>query len=805
MSTQATALDHLEPVKAADDPLPFRVELSLAPLIAFWEQAASGPDPVRAAFARIVGEQLAQAPELREPIRELAVIDRHRSLVDILMSVVFPRASWNADFRAALIPLNLRSFYATPLFERLFLGDDGMLHGRLNVEESAVYGLRLVNAYTYLLRRFYEIDIDVEHPIIVTVLDPVTGLDRHFKLGFDVAFIQAEPVGALPVLTEAQRQQILANPSDVVRLLELIPPDRFLFRGFTVLRAADVTEQEIMSALKRDLIERESIVANEPFRRLQQRLQALFKRPELELGLAAIDGEQVFLLNSSHQIEHGCIFADSTHHRVSDFAGSIFERATLQRRPIFIDDLAECASRGPREESLLQKQIRSIVVAPLVYRDATIGTMYLASPRAGAFNPAHSLMLEEVLPLFSMAVKRGMDELNARIEAFIKEQCTAIHPSVEWRFRQAVLRSIENSGPDTAPELEPIVFDGVYPLYGVTDIRGSSTQRNVAIQADLTTHLRLAQDVLRAGYHARDLPILDALAHKVGTYIDDISLGVKSGDELSILAFLRKHVEPVFPQLGALGGEVAVRLEAYRAAVDPRLGTVYRRRKAFDESVTLLNDAISSFLESEEDRAQAMIPHYFEKQRTDGVDFNIYAGASLIESGQFDGLYLRNLRLWQLMVLCGIARRTGALRSRLAVPLETTHLVLAHHAPLAIRFRLDEKRFDVDGAYNVRYEVTKKRIDKATIKGTAADRLTQPGKIAIVYAQSSEAAEYREYIEYLQARGDIAAGIEELQLDELQGVEGLRALRVTVNLHAASETEDVLAEPARLPLGNGRG
>ena len=67
-------------------------------------------------------------------------------------------------------------------------------------------------------------------------------------------------------------------------------------------------------------------------------------------------------------------------------------------------------------------------------------------------------------------------------------------------------------------------------------------------------------------------------------------------------------------------------------------------------------------------------------------------------------LYLRNLRLWQLMVTCGIARRTEAVLPRLTVPLVTTHLVLAHHTPLSIRFRFDERRFDVDGAYNVRYE-----------------------------------------------------------------------------------------------------
>src|SRR6185436_12165732 len=115
-------------------------------------------------------------------------------------------------------------------------------------------------------------------------------------------------------------------------------------------------------------------------------------------------------------------------------------------------------------------------------------------------------------------------------------------------------------------------------------------------------------------------------------------------------------------------------------------------------------------------------------------------------------LYLKNLRLWQLMVSCGIALRAEQVKERLPMPLETTHLVLVQHAPLAIRFRFDEKRFDVDGAYDIRYEIVKKRIDKALIKGTN-ERITQPGKIAIIYSQGSEAIEYRGYIEYLQSLG----------------------------------------------------
>jgi len=107
---------------------------------------------------------------------------------------------------------------------------------------------------------------------------------------------------------------------------------------------------------------------------------------------------------------------------------------------------------------------------------------------------------------------------------------------------------------------------------------------------------------------------------------------------------------------------------------------------------------------------------------------------------------------------------------------------------MSIRFRFDEKRFDVDGAYDIRYEIVKKRIDKALVKGSP-ERVTQPGKLAIVYGQPGEAAEYRGYLEYLRHLGYVSGEVEDLELEELQGVHGLRALRATVALR------DVPAEP----------
>ena len=782
-STVSTPIEAQFPV-AADDAFPFRRELSLAPLVTAWIEAADRETSLAGSIAGLVRDRLRSAPELMAPIGDLAVFTRHQELVDVLMAKVFPAASWQSDYGAVLAPFTVRAVYGTPSFRQLFLDEHGALRGRLNLDAESWAMGRLLRAYGMILKKYYDIDVHLDYPLVITTTDPDCALERHFRFDLGTRFLDVDTVGRPPVLSSAARQRLRDNLTDPQVLMELVPPDRFVFRGFGVVKATDITDQEVLSSLKRDLIEKESIVSSVRFERLQVQLRTFFRRPDLKLTLAAFHGERVLVLKYGCALEHSCIFADSTHLSRRDFAGTIFERALQPPSPLIIDDLSAYAPRGPVEEGMLRAGMRNIVLSPLQYGDEVIGLLELSSPHAGDIDPLTALKLREVLPLFSMAVRRSLQELESRVQAIIKEKCTAIHPSVEWRFRQAVLNTIERRTDGAVPEIEEIVFRDVYPLYGASDIRGSSTQRNLTIQADLTTHLGLARAVVEQARQAKHLPILDELGYRIGKQLAHIETDLHSGDEVTTLAFLRQHVEPLFEHVAHFDSAVRNRVEAYRTALDPQVGTVYRKRKDYEDSVTAINEAVSAYLDAEQEMAQAMFPHYFEKQRTDGVDYSIYVGASLVDGQAYDELYLRNLRLWQLLVACGIARQTDALRQRLPLPLETTHLILAHHSPLSIRFRSDEKRFDVDGAYNVRYEVVKKRIDKAVVRDSG-ERVTQPGRLAIVYAQPVEAQEYRGYLDYLMATGHVVGPVEELELDELQGVHGLRALRVAVDLSAS--------------------
>ncbi len=773
--------------KFSPDQLPpflFETFLTLKPLLDYWNQYDEDGDPIKTALVQKIREELQQAPELAGVIQDLSVIEKHRRLVDQLMSLVISPAFWKEMRSAAIVPFQMRSFYATPKFVQMEILKDGGFSVGVNLDPELLFMGKVLNAYSAILRKFYGVETGFDYPIILTCHDPVTMLPRYYRLHIDMRFIEIKHVQPLPQLSAEDKRLLLANPRNLQIWKKLLPPEVFQFHGFAVFNAVDVSDQEILSSLKNDLLEKDALISPLKFQRLQEKLRALLQRPDLLLGLAGLPGASNLLQQQGRKIGQSFILGDRCRYKCSSYAGSAYEQAIKNGEHVIIEDLAAHATRTEVEEIILQQGIKNIFIAPLHHDKQMIGLLELGSPNPGDINAVNIFKLREVFNILGIAIKRSLDELNDRIEAVIKNQCTAIHPAVEWRFRRAAMNYLQHQRDNVMAEMESIVFKEVFPLFGVSDIRGSSTRRNEAIRTDLLEQLRAAQHILRLALQHKKLPFLSKLDFNMDQQIERLEGGLSSGDESSVLDFLHREIEPYFEQLQEFGKEMRGEIEAYRAAVDPQHRVIYRRRKDFDVSVMQLNETISQYIDEEQEQAQKMFPHYFEKYKSDGVEHGMYIGASLVENGKFDALYLRNLRLWQLMLISGVARRVERLKNQLAVPLEMAHLILVQNIPLSIRFRYDEKKFDVDGAYNVRYEIMKKRIDKAVIKGTR-ERLTQPGKIAIVYSQPKEAAEYREYLEYLQAAGYLMPSLENFELEDLQGMHGLHALRVTVKQEEA--------------------
>ncbi len=260
--------------------------------------------------------------------------------------------------------------------------------------------------------------------------------------------------------------------------------------------------------------------------------------------------------------------------------------------------------------------------------------------------------------------------------------------------------------------------------------------------------------------------------------LKQLEFPLKADTEQQIQLYIENEIHPILRNTKT--DSTGVILEKnYFESLDEKSGMFYHSRKKFDNAMSIINKKLASILDKKQAEAQKIYPHYYERFKTDGVEHNLYIGSSIAPSKPFNTLYLHNLRLWQLQTLCEMEMEHHHLKFSLPYELDVTSLILVFSSPISIRFRMDEKRFDVDGTYNARYEVVKKRIDKANIKGTK-ERITEKEKITIVYSHNNEETEYLNYIKFLQFKKILEPSIEQFEVEELQGVSGLRAIRVKV-------------------------
>ena len=758
----------------------FKASLSLEPLYEHLKQTLDRLDGGWPHPGKAVLKAFETTPELRGDLKSPEVVEKYPILMARLMSAVFSSVQWETEPTGALTPFGLVPFFVSPEYKRLFMNADGTIGSQRTLEEAI--NSRAVMAYLGIMREFYGVDKELEKPLIFTARDEKTGLARLYRLRLELNFIKVRPIGQLPELGPEQREEILANLDNPSALKSILAPELFEFSGFSVVRSEEVTTTDTIAALGWDLIDQDSVVSKEGFMRLQGRLRTLFRRPDLMASLVALRGDKVFMLNMGCDLQKSCLFAGTRHVPMDMFQGTPYERI-MDGEIVRVPDIREEFSLTPFFNKEGYREMRSLLIAPLVFQGEVIGALDLASPEPGDLGPMEAVILDQIRPLFAMAIKKSLDDVENNIQSVIKEEATAIHPSVEWRFRQAAMNLMERRLTNKDGEIEPIIFKGVYPLYGSSDVRGSSEARVLAVREDLTDHLRLGLKVLDAAFRERPLPMLSELGASCREHLERMERQqtLASGDELAVTDFMQDRVEAVFGHLEGLGGSAAAALEEYRAAVDSVTGVVYTRRRGFEKSIDSLNERLTAYLDREAEEIQKNCPHYFERHRTDGVDYIAYAGNSLLENGGFDGFILENLRLWQLITACGLAWHTEDMKKEFSVKLETAHLVLVQNSPLSIRFRFDEKRFDVDGAYDVRHEIIRSRLDKAVLAKNG-QRLTQPGLLAVVYTHVDEATEMRRHLEYLHREGLVKPEVEDLDLGDLPGVHGLKALRVEIDL-----------------------
>lgn len=763
--------------------LPLQLFISFEKVITLYEKYGSEAmkDHPFHKSSKVMLTEIQKHPELVTGFSDLSLLHTYANTIDVLLDALFPEILSTNEIKAATIPFTFTSFKFTERFESLLknAGENYELSVR-NFEHDLMY----IHACTLILAMVYQTPVDLKRPFFFDIPDKNLGVMKHYRVAFNGDFLDIQPTANAPKLTEEDIKILLDNFDNVEVWKEKMPPNSYILKGFGIMNLFDVTADETISSIRTTLLEKDdgSIVE-----KLRKDLSEFFNIKDLKIGFSIFDLSQGALESTRIKKSESIILNDEQAISCETFFCShIINKVFHQQENIAISDVeryGNLSNKNPFYERMHQKDIGSLLLIPMKASESNdLALLEIASPRAYELNSVNQQKLKDIIPVFEAAVERSSEEYKNVLEATIQEHYTSLHPTVKWRFYEAaekyqtdIYNRVDNA------KIDQIIFEDVYPLYGQADIKGSSIARNNAIKEDLITQLTLAIKVLQEACKSEKMPIYNELMFRVKEYLNEVTDGLKAGDEIGILDFLKRDIYPVFKHVQELNTELETLVDTYMNRLDDNLHVVYEKRKAYEESVTMLNDKLAKFIDTKQEEAQGMFPHYFERYKTDGIEYNMYIGSSLTNEKKFDSLYLYNLRLWQLQIMCEIENVAYTIRKDMEHELRVASLILVHSNSLAIKFRMDEKQFDVDGAYNIRYEIIKKRIDKAHIKGTE-ERLTIPGKIAIVYSQEKDAREYMKYIKYLQSK-ELLGEIEHLELEDLQGVSGLKAIRVEVLYH----------------------
>ena len=758
---------------------PFQVKLSFHKLIERYKQLAAFGKGSVAAPAKAKLKLISLYPDLAEVIDGEEKLTSMSKTISQFLSDIFPVALTKEEIKAVTIPYQNKIFNPTAKFSRIIASSGSSFEISLSGDSRDCF---YVAACHLILKRFYGIELDIYKPIYFHTSSE-EGVDKHYKVLYNFEYLEIMPSPQAPLIFQSDIEDLIENYDKSAAWIAKFPPASWILKGFALMTLVDVTEEAAIATLKNNFLGQRS------FPGLQQNLNRIFSSvfniPDLNVGFSLFEQEegilsispfeqkiQSFLLNGMQQSHHTSVLCSHSYKKLID-----------TREHLIVPDIGKFMKAYPESViavNLASQQVKSFIMTPIVKNDVILGVLEVVSFKPHQLNGFNVDKLDMVMPYIADTIDRKLYELQNEIQAFIQNTYTRLDASVVWKFKKEAFNFLRCRNAGIAYHLKEIVFRDVFALYGQVDIKNSSAQRNECVRADLTAELEQLL-LLAALFENHDRTPLkkDAIA-QLTTFLTGLSRGIYADTEQEIENYLEGRIYPELSKFKEKytieNNEITQFLEKCK---NPH-GQFFAERQKYEQTISLINDNCAGILDKHQRNLQQIIPHYYERFKTDGVEHNLYCGPSISPEFHFSLEHLYLLRLNQLRILCDINFEHLRLKEDYPFPMELTTLIFTYQTPLTIKFRTDEQHFDVEGAYNLRYQVIKKRIDKARIFGSE-ERIVQPGKITIVYSEYKEQVEYMDYIRQIQLEGKLG-GIEEFDLEDLQGIAGLKGLRVALSV-----------------------
>jgi len=692
-----------------------------------------------------------------------------------------PKRYW-----ALATPLAEETFYGTEAFFELWkneleeqdLRDQMQDGGILNNQEKLMYAL--------IFERLYGLLAKENNTIVYYHLNEQGEIIDYYDLNIDFKFVDIKPKKELPqfdvgLLTKNANDTSLFDWNIVVNTIKI---EDFELSGFTILTVRKSSLEHTIKRIQSILLDLATYNYHLFLSDLEKIIAPILKGSDTVFSLFPL-----FQLNGlpffDYSITNKSILISETYANNS-YTNINPEVANYLKHPhlIFYNTMdAIKNTTSIFEERIKTSGVSTYLCIPLIHNHDLSGILEIYSHQLDQLDNETIHSLRELVPLLSQLSHDITTEFKKRIDEIIINRFTTIQPAVQWKFNHIAAQYIQEFENDEQnAHIKPVIFEEVYPLYGAIDVKDSTVIRNASILKDFSFKVKqlalLIDELSSDGTHQ----LIVAFSKRVDQITE--SLDHISFDEsmVKIIEFFRKDVQPFLDEARRQFPTKLAIIEHYARHFFTNRDTGEFYRNEFETSLRQVNHIISKELNHFNSFIQGNYPSYFQKFRTDGIEYDIYVGESITPQQLFSYEFINVFRRQQIISMARIALKAHHVKRDLPLALETTQLIFINPHSIDISFREDERRFDVEGSLNIRYEIIKKRIDKIRIKRTK-ERLTQTNKIAIVYLSDEILEDLNLSIQAIYDMGIIESTVEHLKLEDVQGIVGLKAIRLTVNLN----------------------
>ncbi|WP_314242802.1 hypothetical protein [Empedobacter tilapiae] len=727
-------------------------------------------------------------PELIEGVETFEDFEKLIKNVEPIIEKIIPKPLVKYNLKAITFPFSNKFIFATDRLKELIGEKESRL--KFNYENFDYVTLYKI-CCCFILSKYYHknLDFNLSNQLVI---ENKNGYKTYLGTDINHDYFKIFPSDKKFELREDEIEDLLNNYENTELWFKKIPVGSWIAKGFNLVSFFDNTTEIALSNLKSKLLsygEPFNIVRND----IISALKSIFRINNLEVGFSAYNSNKNQLeVNHLLQLNDSLLVEDSKSLKLIDIACADLQNKIAKSDYYVVSNVESALLKFPEDKMLRvvnNSGIKSLILYPLKNGNSCLGILEIGSKEAGVFNRINANLLREITPLLEESIYRYTVEFENQINAYIQTEYTSLHPSVDWKFREKAREHLLHPG--NTKQKSQISFQNVYPIYGELDVRNSSVIRNECLKKDYSSQIDYLILICNELYNRTK-------KDKFLNYIDDLNDFLYRIDnvdkiyfESELFDYIALHIHPEIPKY-VKDNEKSI-IEEYLKKLDSTTGLFYVERKKFDQSIVMTNSLLSSELDAFQKDAQEIFPHYYERFKTDGIDYNLFVGRSIAPFKKFSYQNIREIRYWQLQSMITLEQSYKEIQKKTPLKLEIASLLFATNTTLDILFKLDEKRFDVNGYNNAKYEIIKKRLSKAFVKGTN-ERINQPKKICIVYTEDILREEYTNYINILINNKFLKNDIEFLEIDDLQGISGLFAIRVSVNYRKKLEKYNKLED-----------